>query len=60
MSSDMEQVVTIDILHDTETLKNELVEDKPPAFETQTFEATYMLITGEEPAMHQFFYPLSL
>ena len=30
LSSDMEHVVTTDMVHDTETLKNELAEDKPP------------------------------
>ena len=30
MSSDMEKVVTIDMVHDAETLKNEQVEDEPP------------------------------
>ena len=31
-----------------------------PVFEDQTFGATDTLITGEEPAMGHFFYPLSL
>ena len=38
---DMEQVVIIDIVHDAEMLKNELVEDEPPlAFENQTLKAS--------------------
>ena len=46
MSSDMEQVVTIDMVHDAETLKNELAEDDPPTFEDQTYETTDTLMTG--------------
>ena len=60
MTSDMQQVLTIHMVHDPETLKNELVEDEPlPKFEKQTLEAGDTLTTGEQPAMHQFFYPLS-
>ena len=51
VSNDMEQVVTFDKVHNTETLKNELAEDEPPAFEDQSFEATDTLITGDEPAV---------
>ena len=60
MPSDMEQVVTIDMEHDVVTMKNELVEDEPLAFEDQILETTDTLITGEEPAVYQLFYPLSL
>ena len=55
MATDMEQVVTIEMKHDPETLKIELEEDKAsPTFEDQTLEANDTIITGEEPAMHQF------
>ena len=61
ISSDMEQVVLFDMVHDTETLKNELAEVKPPtAFEDQTLEAPDTIIKGEEPVMCQFFYTLGL
>ena len=57
----MEPVLTIDMIHDAETLKNEVVEDKPPkAFEDQTLETTDTLIAGEKPARCQFLYHLSL
>ena len=37
--SDREQVVTIDMVHDPETLKYELAEENlPPTFEDQTLE----------------------
>ena len=57
METDMEPEVKLD----PEALKNELAEDEsPPEFEDQTSGASDALITGEEPAMHQFIYLLSL
>ena len=44
ISSDMEQVVTIDMVHDAETLKTELVRMSPPAFKNKTLEATDTLL----------------
>ena len=55
MATDMDHVVTIYMVHDPEMLKNELEEDEcPPTFEGQTSDP---LITGNEPAMCQFFVP---
>ena len=48
--------MTIDMEHDAEILKNEMVKDKLPAFEEQTLEATNTAITGLEPAMCQFLF----
>ena len=54
MKIDMEQEMTLD----PEALKNELLEDESPhEFENQTLEASDAQITGEEPAIDQFFYP---
>ena len=60
MWNDMEQVLAIDVVHDAEILMNELAEDEPLAFEDQTSDTTDTLIIDEEPAMHQFYYQLSL
>ena len=35
MSSDMEQVVTIEMVHSAEMLKNSLVEDEAPSLRTK-------------------------
>ena len=51
----MDQVVTIDMVHDAKILKNKLAEDEPPStFQYQTLEPTDTPITGEELAMCQF------
>ena len=44
------------VTHDTETLKKLASR----GFKDQTLDATYILITGKEPAMRQFFYPFNL
>ena len=40
MASDMEQVVTVDMVQDPETLKKELEVELPPTFRNQTLEAS--------------------
>ena len=42
------------------TLKNEVAEDEAPCLWNQTLDTTDTLIIGEEPAMRQSFYPLTL
>ena len=57
MKTDMEHEVILD----DKALQNESAEDDSPSeFEEQMVEASNALITGEEPAMHQLFYALSL
>ena len=60
MSSDTEQVEIIDMVHVTETLKNELLEDEPPCLWGPSLWGKHTPMSGEEPAMCQFFYPLNL
>ena len=55
MSSDMKQIVKINMVYDAETMKDEVTKDEPPAFEDQTLEATDTLIIGQEPVACHFF-----
>ena len=56
METNIEQEVT----HDPEALQSEQAQDELPEFGDQTLDASNAFITGVEPAMCQFFYPLSL
>ena len=49
------------VIDEIDTFTNELAEDmSPPTSENQTLYKTDVKITNEEPAMKQYFYPLSL
>ena len=48
-------------IDDLDTVKDDLAEDEPPpASEVQAWDETEGEITGEEPTMKLYFYPLSL
>ena len=49
------------VIDDVDTITNELEEDEHPStFDNQIVDKTDAKFTGEEPAMKQYFYPLSL